>query len=51
MQELADEGVDKVSSNISYTLTANVEQLFFTGIAGLTGQGNALNNVIYGKIA
>lgn len=49
VQELADEGVDKVSSNISYTLTANVEQLFFTGIAGLTGLGNTLNNVIYGN--
>ena len=49
VQELADEGVDKVSSNISYTLTENVEQLFFTGIAGLTGQGNTLNNVIYGN--
>ena len=47
--ELANEGVDKVSSSISYTLTANVEQLFLTGIAGLAGTGNALNNVIYGN--
>jgi Ca2+-binding RTX toxin-like protein len=47
--ELADEGIDKVSSIISYTLTANVEQLFLTGVAGLTGTGNDLNNIIYGN--
>ena len=47
--ELANEGVDKVSSNIDYTLSANVERLFLTGIAGLTGIGNSLNNVIYGN--
>jgi Ca2+-binding RTX toxin-like protein len=47
--ELANEGTDKVSSSISYTLTAHVEQLFLTGIAGLTGTGNDLNNVIYGN--
>ena len=47
--ELGNQGTDKVSSMISYTLTANVEQLFLTGIAGLNGTGNALNNVIYGN--
>jgi len=47
--ELANEGTDKVSSSISYTLTANVEQLFLTGIAALMGTGNDLNNVIYGN--
>ena len=47
--ELANEGTDKVNSSISYTLIANVEQLFLTGIAGLTGTGNDLNNIIYGN--
>jgi Ca2+-binding RTX toxin-like protein len=47
--ELANEGTDKVSSSMSYTLAANVEQLFLTGIADLTGTGNDLNNVIYGN--
>jgi Ca2+-binding RTX toxin-like protein len=46
---LASEGTDKVSSSISYTLTANVEQLFLTGIAGLKGTGNSQNNIIYGN--
>jgi Ca2+-binding RTX toxin-like protein len=47
--ELTNEGTDKVSSSINYTLTANVEQLFLTGIAGLNGTGNSQNNVIYGN--
>ena len=47
--ELAGEGTDKVNSTISYTLTANVEQLYLTGIAGLSGTGNAQNNIIYGN--
>ena len=47
--ELANEGTDKVSSSVSYTLTANVEQLFLTGIAGLQGTGNSQNNIIYGN--
>ena len=47
--ELANEGTDKVSSSISYTLTANAEQLFLTGIAGLKGTGNSQNNIIYGN--
>ena len=47
--ELTNQGIDKVNSTISYTLTANVEQLFLTGIAGLSGTGNDLNNTIYGN--
>lgn len=47
--ELAGEGMDKVSSSISYALTANVEQLYLTGIASLSGSGNDLNNIIYGN--
>ena len=38
-----------MTSSISYTLTAHVEQLFLTGIAGLKGTGNSQNNIIYGN--
>ena len=47
--ELAGEGTDKVNSTVSYTLTANVEQLYLTGIASLSGTGNGQNNIIYGN--
>nr|WP_308937254.1 calcium-binding protein [Duganella sp. 1411] len=47
--ELAGEGTDIVSTALaSYTLTANVENLAYTGTVGFTGTGNALDNVITG---
>src|SRR5262245_29532715 len=42
-------GTDKVVSSITYTLTANVENLELTGSANLNGTGNALNNVLTGN--
>ena len=42
-------GIDTVISSISYTLTAGVENLNLTGTAGLTGNGNDLNNTIIGS--
>jgi Ca2+-binding RTX toxin-like protein len=45
--ELGGEGTDTVSSGISYTLGANVENLVLTGSA-LNGTGNGLDNVITG---
>ena len=48
MVELGGEGIDKVSSAISYALGDNVENLTLTG-AALDGTGNALDNVIEGN--
>jgi Ca2+-binding RTX toxin-like protein len=47
--EEAGGGVDTVFSKISYTLADHLENLTLTGTTGgLTGRGNALNNVITG---
>ncbi|MBU2590588.1 MAG: hypothetical protein KKC21_01015, partial [Nitrospinae bacterium] len=46
--ENLDEGIDTVQSNISYTLTDNLENLTLTGGA-LRGTGNELDNVIIGS--
>jgi Ca2+-binding RTX toxin-like protein len=46
--EAAGEGTDTVSSAISYTLGANVENLVLTGTAA-NGTGNGLDNVITGN--
>lgn len=46
--ELAGQGTDLVLSNVSYTLSANVENLTLTGAASY-GTGNALGNVITGN--
>jgi VCBS repeat-containing protein len=49
--EAVDSGVDTVQSNITYTLTANVENLTLTGTSAINGTGNALDNVIVGNAA
>jgi Ca2+-binding RTX toxin-like protein len=56
VKELAGEGVDTVSSSIvSYTLTANVENLILRngpfGDIGISGTGNALDNQLTGDYA
>ena len=49
--ELADEGIDNVSTSVSYTLGDNIENLRATANAqGITLTGNALNNQITGGI-
>jgi Ca2+-binding RTX toxin-like protein len=49
--ELLGEGTDTVEANVSYALTANVENLLLTGSAVINGSGNALDNVITGNAA
>jgi Ca2+-binding RTX toxin-like protein len=47
--ELANEGTDLVNSSINYTLGNFVENLTLSGTSGLSGTGNALDNVITGN--
>jgi len=48
--EAAGEGVDRVFSEVNFTLGANVEILkLLSGTAAVTGTGNALDNEIYGN--
>jgi len=47
--EVAGEGVDTVTSAMSYTLGANVENLQLTGIGSFTGTGNELDNRLSGN--
>ncbi|WP_443749335.1 beta strand repeat-containing protein [Asticcacaulis solisilvae] len=47
--ENANSGYDAVWSEITYTLTANVEELDLLGTANINGTGNELDNYIYGN--
>lgn len=47
--ELADGGMDRVISSVSYTLGANVEHLVLTGTGNISGTGNALANFLVGN--
>lgn len=49
--ETASAGIDTVRAAITYTLTANVENLMLLGTAALNGTGNALDNTIVGNAA
>lgn len=43
------EGTDTVSSNATFTLSGNIENLVLTGIANINGTGDAGDNVITGN--
>ena len=47
--EAAASGTDTVQSSVTYTLSANVENLLLTGAAAINGTGNILNNLITGN--
>ena len=49
--EQANEGVDLVSSSLTYTLGANLEKLTLTGTGAINGTGNSLNNTLAGNSA
>jgi len=47
--EHAGEGYDRVRASVSYTLSANVEELSLTGTGAINGTGNSLDNTIFGN--
>ncbi len=47
--ELAGEGHDSVTSSVSFTLSANVEDLTLSGSGAIDGYGNSSDNVITGN--
>jgi Ca2+-binding RTX toxin-like protein len=49
--EKLNEGTDTVSSRLTYTLPANVENLILTGTGTINGTGNSQSNIIHGNNA
>jgi Ca2+-binding RTX toxin-like protein len=49
VDENAGEGTDSVQSSVTHILSANVENLTFTGSSAIAGTGNALDNVLTGN--
>ena len=47
--ESTGEGTDTIQSAVTYTASANVENLVLTGTSAINGTGNALNNVLTGN--
>ncbi len=49
--ENLNEGTDRISSSVTYTLPANVENLTLTGTTAINGSGNGLANILIGNSA
>jgi Ca2+-binding RTX toxin-like protein len=47
--ELANEGVDSVRTTVTFTLGANIEDLYLDGSVSISGTGNASDNRIFGN--
>jgi Ca2+-binding RTX toxin-like protein len=47
--ENANEGIDAVQSAVTYTLSANLENLTLTGTSAINGTGNAIANTLIGN--
>ncbi|MFI3158145.1 MAG: hypothetical protein QX199_18520, partial [Methylococcaceae bacterium] len=48
LSEEADAGQDRVDSSVSFSLSANLEELNLLGDAALDGTGNEFNNSLTG---
>ncbi len=51
VNENLNEGIDKISSSVTYTLPDNVEDLTLTATAAINGIGNDLVNILLGNSA
>lgn len=49
VREQANQGTDSVFSSITYTLPAQVEQLYLQGKRNINAQGNDLDNTLFGN--
>ena len=49
--ELVSSGTDTIKSSVSYTLSANVENLTLTGSNSINASGNGLKNILIGNTA
>jgi len=49
VREVLNGGTDTVKASVSFTLSANVENLGLTGTNAISGSGNNLNNVVTGN--
>ena len=47
--ELLSAGTDTIESSVTYTLSANVENLALTGSGNINGRGNELANILIGN--
>jgi Ca2+-binding RTX toxin-like protein len=47
--ENVEEGIDLVQASVTYSLSANVENLTLTGSSAINGTGTVMNNVITGN--
>lgn len=47
--ELANQGIDTINTTVTYTVSANVENLTLLGTGAINATGNTLNNILTGN--